>query len=226
MKHGNIGLGLCAVALLLTACLSTNLAPIGAPGTGSLFSPENDERELWEATRQAEAQVLSNKSRYEDGAMETYLQQIADRLTPTSYKHAGGNPILVKVRKDPRLNAFAMAHGTIGLHTSIAARAENEAQIAGILAHEITHVTHRHQVRKARELQNQRTAINVAGFLGTLALTAAAVDQSRRGNPEAGNALVQGGTPLLLTGLQLTHAAIVNGYSRDLEREADEEGMR
>jgi predicted Zn-dependent protease len=207
----------------IAACVSTNLAPVGR--TSGSFVPETDERQLWEATRLAEERVLPSRSAYEDRALDDYLSTLAARLVPADDKAAGGQPIVVRVRKNPRLNASAMPHGTIILHTSIVARAENEAQLSGVLAHEITHVTHRHGVRQARAIQNRRTATNVVAFVGLLALTAAAVSQDQRGHPATADAIMRAGAPLLGVGLQLTYSAMVTGYERDLEREADAHGM-
>ena len=212
-----------AAILLLSACLSTDLSPIGSTRN---FTPEEDERQLWRALRQAEEKVLPPKAVYEDSALEQYLTDIARRVTPSSYTAAGGQLIQVKVRKDPRLNAGAMAHGLIVVHTGLVSRAENEGQLAGVLAHEVAHITHRHQIRKRRELQNQQTAFNVAAFLGTLGLAAAAVDQSSRGNYGTAQAISRVGQPLLTLGLNLTYSAMVSGYSRDMEREADEEAVK
>lgn len=47
-----------AAILLLAACLSTNLPPIGSTGS---FTPEDDELQLWQALRQAEGKVLPPK---------------------------------------------------------------------------------------------------------------------------------------------------------------------
>jgi Zn-dependent protease with chaperone function len=214
---------LLAALVGIGACVSTNLAPIGR--TSGPFVPENDGRQLWEATRQAEDRILPARSVYDDAALDTYLSGLAGRLVPAEYKAAGGQPIIVRVRRDPRLNASAMPHGTVILHTGVIARAENEAQLAGVLAHEITHVTHRHGVRQARAIENRRTATNVAAFIGLLALTAAAVSQDQRGHTATADAILQGGVPLLKVGLQLSYSAMVSGYSRDLERQADEHGM-
>jgi len=90
----------------------------------------------------------------------------------------------------------------------------------------VAHITHRHQIRKRREFQNQQTAINIAAFVGTLALAAAAVDQSSRGNYGTAQAISSVGQPLLALGLNLTYSAMVSGYSRDMEREADQEAVR
>ncbi len=168
-----------AIIFLLAACRSTNLPPIGTTGS---FIPEDDELQLWQALRQTEKMVLPPKMVYEDPALEQYLMEIVRRVTPLSYTDAGGQPIKVKVRKDPRLNAAAMSHGLIIVHTGLVSRAENEGQLAGVLAHEVAHITHRHQVREWRELKNKQMAINVVAFLGTLAIAAVAVNQISHDN--------------------------------------------
>jgi predicted Zn-dependent protease len=118
-----------------------------------------------------------------------------------------------------------MAHGVIVVNSGILARADNEAQLAAVLGHELTHITHRHQIREFRAAKNRQTAINVAAFIGTLALAAAAVDQAHRGNYAAAQAISNTG-PILQVGLQLTYTAMVSGYSRDMETEADQQGIR
>jgi len=121
---------------------------------------------------------------------------------------------------------MAMAHGAIIVHTSMLARADNEAEVAGVLGHEVTHITHRHSVRDARAIQNRQNAINAAAIVGTLALAVVAADQANRGNYGTARALANIAPPLLDFGLRLTYTAMVNGYSRELETEADEEGLR
>ena len=215
--------GLVVVALL-AACASTSLPPIGS--TGAAFKPEDDEQQLWNAAQEAEDKIVPASRVYDESRLQQYVDQVADRLTPVSYLAARGAGVRVRVRKDPRLNASALSHGTLVIHTGLIARSENEAQLAGVLAHEIAHVTHRHHVREARAIENRRTATNVVGFLTLLAVTAAAVDQANRGNYETADALARSAPPLLTLGLNLSFAAMVSGYSRDLEREADEEGIR
>jgi len=214
---------LLGILVLVAACVSTNLAPIGSSDT---FVAEQDERRLWKAGSEVENKIIPDRMRYDEPQLEAYLQNLVDRLTPSSYEQARGERITVRVRKDPRLNALAMPHGVIVVHTGLLSVAETEGQLAGVLAHEITHVTHRHAVRSARAIQNRETAATVASFLGTLALAAVAADQAQRGRTGTAEAILEGGTPALLLGLKLTLAASVSGYSRDQEREADEEGVK
>jgi hypothetical protein len=162
---------------------------------------------------------------YADTALQRYVEEIAERLTPTSYREARGEGLRVRVRKDPRLNASVLSHGTLVIHTGMIARAESEGQLAGVLAHEIAHVVHRHDAREARAIQSRRTP-DVAEFLELLEVTAAAVDPASRGHSDFADEVARDAPPLLRLGLNLSFVAMVSGYPRDLEREADKAGLR
>ena len=60
-----------------------------------------------------ETKILPARAVYEDLELEGYLTEIVRRVTPSRYTTAGGQPIGVKLRKDPRLNAAAMAANTL-----------------------------------------------------------------------------------------------------------------
>ena len=55
--------------------------------------------------------------------------------------------VKIVVIKDPYLNAFAFPNGVIYIHTGMLARMDNEAQLAALLAHEMSHCIHRHTLR-------------------------------------------------------------------------------
>jgi predicted Zn-dependent protease len=86
-------------------------------------------------------------------------------------------------------------------------------------------VTHRHSLKAFRDERNKRLMFGVAGIAASIGVAVAAGDQARRGNPVGAEVLRQTGNVLLGLGLTLAYAASVTGYNRDLEREADEEGM-
>lgn len=76
------------------------------------------------------------------------------------------------VVKDDQINAFALPGGYIGVNSGLVLASENENELAGVLAHEISHVTQRHIARAA--LDNQRTSImSMAAMLAALVLGAA-----------------------------------------------------
>jgi predicted Zn-dependent protease len=101
----------------------------------------------------------------------------------------------IKVVKDPNLNAFAFPNGVIYIHTGILARMDNEAQLAALLAHEMVHCTHRHSIRVLRSIKDR-----------TQAKTATVLEFAQF---------------LGITG----SIASINGYTRELETEADRVGL-
>lgn len=186
-------------ALLLGGCASTDLAPHRGP----LATLEDDERRLWARAREEQVRLDASDFHVRLPEVEAYLDQIVARLHPDPVP--AGGAFRTRVLVDPSLNAFTMPDGAIYVHTGLMARAENEAQLATVLAHEIVHTLHRHSLKGNRQVRNQSAVLATLGA-GTLG---------------AGLA----GSVVQLLGAVGTMAA-VTGYSRDLEREADTEGFR
>lgn len=211
------------VVLLVVACATTNLPPIGS--TPQPLQLTADERELWEKSA-AEQQKLNRKGRlYEDPLLEEYLNDIGRRLLPPEVK-GEDLPIHFRVLKDPSLNAFAYPNGAIYIHSGLLARVENEAQLATVMAHEMTHVVNRDTVRHYRSTRNKVILANIGALAASIGLSAVAGEQARRGNVVTGAVISQTANVMLGLGLQLGLLAAVNGYGRGLEDEADVGAIR
>ena len=137
----------------------------------------------------------------EDVQLEAYLAGVVARLAATD--GFDGDAFVVRVLKDPSLNAFALPHGSLFIHTGLLARMMNEAQLASVLAHEMTHVTQRHGWKGYRSLKTKT---------GLLAVMSAA---SIAAGNFSGVAQLMG---------ELGTIAAISGYSQALEKEADVEG--
>jgi beta-barrel assembly-enhancing protease len=158
------------VVVLASACASRRVTPIGAGGQP--FTPEADERALW-ASAEKEEQALLKKARpYEDPLLEQYLARVGERLTPDDVRAAGGPGFKFGVIRDPTLNAFALPTGAIYVHTGLLSRLDNEAQLAMILGHEMTHVTHRHALSFQRDAQNTQLLYGVVGAAAAIGVAA------------------------------------------------------
>jgi predicted Zn-dependent protease len=111
--------------------------------------------------------------------------------------------------RDAAINAFALPGGFVGVHTGLLNAAETESQLAGVLAHEIAHVTQRHIARMLGQQQQMQ--------LPMLAALAAAILLGRsRPDLAAGAAAA-------------TQASAVSAqlaYTRDFERDADRVGLQ
>ncbi len=192
---------LVSTALLLAAlvgCATTNLPPVGTPGYTTL----EDEKRLWSRS-EGEQQIIDRSGMlFDDKALEKYVNDVARKLPPAEV--AREIPYRIQVLDNPYSNAFAFANGAIYVHTGILARMDNEAQLASLLAHEMAHASHRHQLREFRGVRNKSAVF--ASMRATLG-----------GLPAIGG---------LATALgELGTVAAVTGYSRDLEREADQVGI-
>jgi predicted Zn-dependent protease len=187
------------LCFIFVGCATTKLSPVTTEG----FLFEDDEMRLW--VRSEEEQKVINESGliYKDEELEAYLNEIVKKLQPLEvFEHI---PFKINIIRNSHLNAFSFPNGPIYVHTGMLARMNNEAQLATLLAHEMTHCTHRHAIKEFRDLKNK------TAFLATFQV--------------ALSGLGAYGDIATLLGAVGTMAAIT-GYSRELEEEADVEGFK
>lgn len=144
----------------------------------------------------------------EDDATVAYLKRIGEVLVPRDLKLEN---VSWKFRalRDSQPNAFALPNGSIYVSTGLLSLVDNESQVAAVIAHEMTHVLRRHTYLQNRSTRKKILTVNVIELVGGLIpLDAAAAAVSLIG-------LI---SPFLLQ-------AMIAGYSRDLEREADLKGI-
>jgi len=211
------------VSFLVPGCASRNVPPIGAGGQP--FKPESDERALWAKAEKEEEALLKKARVYDDPLLEEYLARIGDRLTPDDVRNAGGPGFKFGVMRDPTLNAFALPNGHIYVHTGLLSRLDNESQLAMILGHEMTHVTHRHALSFQRDIQTKQIVYTVAAVAASVGVAAVAGSRAGKGDYVGAAVIGQTANAILGLGLALTTMAAINGYGRDLERDADNAGM-
>ncbi|MGQ0384596.1 MAG: beta-barrel assembly-enhancing protease [Gammaproteobacteria bacterium] len=105
----------------------------------------------------------------EDPEVTGYLQGLGMRLA--SQAHEGAHRFTFFAVKDSGINAFALPGGFIGVNAGLLTATKSEAELAGVLAHEIAHVTQRHV---ARSIQNAGRAnmASIAAVLATILISA------------------------------------------------------
>lgn len=214
---------LCVAGLLAASCATRNVPPIGQGGQP--FKPESDEVRLWAAAEKEEAALLKKTKVYDDPLLDEYLARIGDRLLPDEVRAAGGPGFKFGVISDPTLNAFAMPNGRVYVHSGLLSRLDNEAQLAMILGHEMTHVTNRDALRFQRDATNKEIIYTVLAVAASIGVAVAAGSRTREGDYVGAAVLSQTANAILGIGLKLAAIAAINGYGRDLERQADEGGM-
>ncbi|MEO0407612.1 MAG: M48 family metallopeptidase [Cyanobacteria bacterium P01_A01_bin.135] len=194
---------LIAVSALIAAgiILSTPTATPALPFLDLIFrgiqviqlSNMSDRQEV-ELGGQINRQLLSSEmTLYRDADITRYVDQIGQRLVPRSVRP--NIPYTFQVVRDDSINAFATMGGYVYVTTGLIRAADNEAQLASVVAHEIAHIADKDALTQMRE------AAIAQGLM-----TAAGVDQ---------NALANIGVEL----------ALRRPNSRSDEREADMMGL-
>ena len=157
---------------------------------------ENKELEMG---RTYHPQIIEQYGRYEDEALQRYVQDVGQRLAAVS--HRDDLVYRFTVLDSPVINAFALPGGYIYITRGMMAYLNSEAELAAVLGHEIGHVTARHGVRQ----QSAAQAASLGYTLGAILLpglrTAGAQDLFN----------VFGG-------------ALLSGYGREHELESDRLG--
>ncbi|MEI9813950.1 MAG: M48 family metallopeptidase [Acidobacteriota bacterium] len=170
------------------------------PSRWNLFSTDQDVQMGKEAAEEVRKTmpIVNNKD------LTDYVNRIGARLAKS--KRAGGFPYTFEVLNDPSINAFALPGGPMFVHTGLIAAVDNESQLAGVLAHEMSHVALRHgstNVSKANIIQlPAMLGANVLGAKGGIWGT------------------------LGQLGIGLGAQSVLLKYSRDAEKEADLNGAQ
>lgn len=141
-----------------------------------------------------------------DTTIRNYVSTIGNRVAVHVEEFYQDIPWEFNVINDSTINAFALPGGKIYIHRGLLEILDNEAQLAGILAHEVAHVTAEHHDRMAGR--------SMAIAIGT------SVAQILTQNSESD--LIRMGVPVFVTGSGLLNLR----YSRAQEFEADDLGLR
>ena len=177
------GLVLLALLSLQTACggilaggrLGLQRGTADAPRAGfNLFSPEQD-IELGEASAE---EIRQQVVVVEDERTARYVQRLGERVAAAApgYKF----PYRFVVVASPEVNAFALPGGYVFVNQGAIEAARNEGELAGVLAHEIAHVSLRHGTTQASRAYLAKTGLNIlnavaGGLQGDVGRVAAAI---------------------------------------------------
>ena len=165
----------------------------------NLFSKDQDVQVGRESAQQVEKQLPVVQ---DSPQLSGYISQLGSRLAKLS--DAPDYPYTFKVVADKSINAFALPGGPVYVHTATIAAADNEAQLAGVMAHEISHVVLRHSTSQASKAFFWQIPLAIAG---------ASMGGSLMGQ-------------LAELGLGFGVNSVMLKYSRDAEHDADILGAR
>lgn len=162
----------------------------------NLFSKDQDIQLGREAAAEIEKQVVV----VNNPEVVQYLNMIGGKLAKS--KRSGDFPYFFKLVADESINAFALPGGPMYVHTGLIKAAENEAQLAGVLAHEMSHVAMRHGTNQASKANIIQIPLALAGAM-------------------AGNSMLG---QLAQLGIGVGANSLIMKFSRSAESQADYNG--
>src|SRR5688572_8518647 len=162
------------------------------PTGGADFVLMSEKGEI-EKGKEEHAKILESQPIYKDPELQAYVEGVGKKLAAIS--HRPELDYVFTIIDSPDINAFALPGGYVYINRGLMAYLTTEAQLAAVLGHEIGHITARHTVR-------QQAAGKTANILSTAVVIATGVS-------------TLGETASLFGG------ALVSGYGRDMELEAD-----
>lgn len=195
--RSNFGKNLAAMCLMWAMLI----LPLAAFGQTRISAPKNNtpiEKDV-QVGRQAAAQVEQQMPVLNDSESTRYLQQVGQRLVnaiPAEFQHPEFQ-FTFKIINAREINAFALPGGPMYVNRGMIEAAKNEGEMAGVMAHEISHVALRHGT--APKASGLSQVLGIGAILGGAIL--------------GGNAGAQAGA--------IANQALTTPYSREYEKQAD-----
>jgi predicted Zn-dependent protease len=115
-------------------------------------------------------EVRESGALLEDPEVGEYIQSLGLKLS--SHAQDGGRKFNFFVIRDNAINAFALPGGYVGIHSGLLLETRNESELAGVLAHEVAHVTQRH-IARGIEAQGRASLLSTAAVLAAILMGAA-----------------------------------------------------
>ncbi len=143
-------------------------------------------------------EMLAQQAAYNNPQLQSYVNRVGQRLVANSEE--SDIPFTFTVIDSPDINAFALPGGYIYIYRGLLAYLESEGELAGVLGHEMGHVTSNHHTR-------QQTAAVTNKVVAT-------------------TAYVLTGSGDLASASDMYGTELISGYGRDMELEADGVGAQ
>lgn len=155
-------LPLILASALLTGCGSAVLNPVTGETERSVMSEQDEVAE----GAKAHQQVLQEYGVVKDAKVQAYVNNLGQRLARLSNRDQ--LQWHFTVLDSPEINAFALPGGYVYVTRGIMAYLQTEAELAGVMGHEIGHVTARHSAQRATRQQDAGLGVLAASVLGAV----------------------------------------------------------
>ena len=195
-----------AAAALHTGVAQARIRPADMkPLIGKGYKPTDaDEIGLWQQMERVEEEVAGSNLLIQDPALNKYLQQLIGKVGGPA-----AQDMRIYVARIPQFNAVMFPTGFTVIFSGLLLRARNEAQLAGVIAHESGHFLRRHMIRMWRDMRLKSDLFSIGAMVAGVAGAGAGVNLGDI------TQLAQLGTILSLF-----------RYNRQMEAEADAMGAR
>ena len=201
--------------LALALSLALALTPVSAPIAQSILLPDiGDPSQVYVGNNEEQRLGLETMRKLrerdliiDDVQLNAYLASIGQSIV--TYADQNGAPYTFFLVRSGSINAFALPHNFIGINAGLLLATEREDELAGVLAHEIAHVSQRHIVRAIADMRRMALPL-AAAMLASAALAAASK---------------QGGQAAMISTMAASAQHQIS-FTRANEQEADRVGMR
>lgn len=195
-------LGVLAAAPAVTAD-PNDLPDMGSPAE-AMLSTEDE----YQIGRMIVRGLRDSDQILEDPEISDYVQSLGARLS--SHANDGTRKFTFFMMKDDAINAFALPGGFIGVNAGLVLQTKNESELAGVVAHEIAHVTQRH-IARSIAAQSKNSLVSTAAMLAAILIGAAG-----------------GGSDMAMAGVAAAQSLAIQqqiSFTRSNESEADRVGL-
>jgi predicted Zn-dependent protease len=198
----------CLALAVLSVLLSGSVVAAELPDLGDASRATISPRQERELGLRIMSEIRADPSYLDDAEVAGYLANLGSRLILGSREAHPDQEFEFFAVRDDAINAFALPGGFMGFNTGLIITAQSESELAGVMAHEIAHVTQKHL---ARMISGQKYSM-----LSSLAGAALAILASRT-NPQMGQAV--------LVASQARQIQSQLDFTREHEKEADRIGF-
>lgn len=147
--------------------LPRDMVPLVGPGHRPV---DKDEQGMWQQMERVEAEIADSNLLIKDPGLNAYLRDLIGKVGGPATKD-----MRIYLARIPEFNAMMFPTGFSVVFSGLLLRMRNEAQLAGVIAHESAHFLRRHQIRQWRDMRKKTDLLAIGTMLAGMAGGAAGV---------------------------------------------------
>lgn len=194
----SVSLSIMLLGLAQSTAFASQLPDLGNEFRSTI--PIQDERLIGDMLM---SEIRAAGMSHPDPLVHEYIKHIGNRLTPYMSMPYGNMQIKFFAINDSTINAFAFFGGHVAVHSGLIKATETESELAGVMAHELAHISQQHSLRMITD-SKRMMPITIAESIAAIAI----------------------GVPELILPAWAGHAQRMLNYSRQFEQEADRVGLQ